>query len=111
MVPRLNRRLLLETPERVSDGAGGYTVEWIALGSLWAQVTARTGREIAQAGAPISAMKYRVVVRGAPVGAWERPKPEQRFRDGSRLFIIEAVAEEDAFGRYLACFVTEETAV
>jgi SPP1 family predicted phage head-tail adaptor len=109
--PRLNRQLVLEAPERVSDGAGGYVTEWQPLGMLWAQITARTGRETALVGAPISAMSYRIVVRGAPYGAPERPKPEQRFREGERLFIIQAVAEEDVDGRYLTCFATEETAV
>lgn len=111
MRPHLKRRLILEAPERVSDGAGGYSVQWVALGTLWSEVKARTGREIAQAGAPISAMRYKITVRGAPIGALERPKPEQRFREGERLFVIEAVAEDDAYGRYLSCFVTEETAV
>ena len=30
--PRLNRKLVLEAPTRVADGAGGYTVTWAALG-------------------------------------------------------------------------------
>ncbi|WP_298836389.1 phage head closure protein [uncultured Roseobacter sp.] len=109
--PRLNRRLELEEPQRVPDGAGGFVTQWQVLGTLWAQVTARTGRETAQSGAPISAMSYRIVVRGTPFGAPDRPRPEQRFRDGERLFVIQAVAEEDADGRYITCFATEETAV
>lgn len=109
--PRLNRRLLLEAPDRQPDGGGGYSVVWQAVGTLWAQVTARTGRETAQAGAPISSMSYRIVVRGAPFGDPARPKPEQRFREGERLFVIQAVAEEDSDGRYLTCFATEETAL
>ncbi len=110
-VPRLNRQLVLEAPVRQSDGSGGYAIVWQALGSVWAQITARTGRETAQVGAPISAMSYRIVVRSAPYGAAERPKPEQRFREGTRLFLIQAVAEEDADGRYLTCFATEETVI
>lgn len=110
-IPRLSRKLLLEAPERVDDGAGGYVTEWQPVGVLWAQITARTGRETAAAGAPISAMSYRIIVRGASFGAPERPKPEQRFREGERLFIIQAVAEDDVDGRYLTCFATEETAV
>ena len=110
-VPRLNRQLVLETPNRVSDGAGGFALAWQALGILWADVTARTGRETAQAAAPISAMNYKIVVRAAPFGSVERPKPEQRFREGARIFLIQAVADEDPDGRYLTCFATEEAAV
>ena len=108
---RLNRKLVLETPERISDGAGGFVVDWQVLGTLWAQVTARVGRETSLGEAPISTMSYRIVVRATPYGAPDRPKPEQRFRDGARLFLIRAVAEEDSDGRYLTCFATEEMAV
>lgn len=110
-LPHLNRRLALEAPVRQQDGGGGFVTLWQTLGTLWAEVTARTGRETAIADAPISAMSYRIVVRAAPVGALERPKPEQRFREGDRIFRILAVAEEDPAGRYLTCFATEETAI
>jgi len=109
--PRLNRKLTLEAPLRQSDGSGGYQTIWQPLGTVWAQIKARTGRETAQGGAPISAMSYRIVLRSAPFGSVQRPKPEQRFREGARLFLIQAVAEEDPDGRYLTCFATEETVV
>jgi head-tail adaptor len=50
------------------------------------------------------------VVRGAPVGVPSRPEAGQRFREGSRVYRIEAVAEKDPQGRYLTCFATEEVA-
>ncbi|WP_298911987.1 phage head closure protein [uncultured Roseobacter sp.] len=109
--PRLNRKLVLESPMRDSDGAGGYVETWHPLGTLWAQVTARTGKEAAQSGAPISATSYRIVVRGAPFGAPDRPKPEQRFREGARYYLVQAVADEDPDGRYITCFATEEVVV
>ena len=108
---RLNRKLELETQLRVSDGAGGFVTTWQSLGILWASVVARTGRETATARAPVSAVSYRITVRGAPFGSLHRPKPEQRFREGQRLFVIEAVTEEDPDGRFLTCFATEETAI
>lgn len=109
-VPVLTRRLVLEAPVRVPDGAGGASESWSALGELWAELRPRTGRERAQAGEPVSTMAYRIVVRGAPVGSVQRPAPEQRFRDGARIFRIRAVAEHDPAGRYLVCFVDEEVA-
>lgn len=108
--PQLNRRLVLETPVRVADGAGGFVETWTALGMLWAEVKARTGRERAQAGALVSSMTYRIVVRGALYGSNRRPKPEQRFREGERLFVIQAVSERDPEGRFLTCFAKEEVA-
>jgi hypothetical protein len=56
-------------------------------------------------------MGYKIVVRAAAFGAPDRPKPEQRFREGERLYLIQAVTEEDPAGHYLACFATEEAVV
>ena len=109
--PRLNRRLTLESPSRVSDSAGGFVESWVPLGVLWAELKARTGRETTVAGTAVSAVPYAVIVRGAPVGHPERPMAEQRFRDGNRLFHIRSVAERDPEGRYLVCMADEEIAV
>ncbi|WP_170455674.1 phage head closure protein [Ruegeria arenilitoris] len=108
--PRLNRQLVLEAPVRVADGAGGYAETWAPLGTLWAEVTARTGTERAIANVAVSRVSYRIVVRGAPEGSSMRPAPDQRFREGERRFVIRAVAEYDAVGRYLTCFADEEVA-
>ena len=108
--PRLNRLLVLEGATRSADGAGGFSESWAALGELWAEVSARTGRERAGAGVLVSSVSYRIVVRAAPVGAASRPRPEQRFRDGTRLYVIQAVAEHDPDGRFLTCFADEEVA-
>ncbi|MDF1716420.1 MAG: phage head closure protein [Antarcticimicrobium sp.] len=108
--PVLSRRLVLEAPVRVPDGAGGAIESWTSLGTLWAEVRPRSGRERAQAGEPVSTMGYRIVVRGAPAGSAQRPAPEQRFRDGARLYLIRAVAEHDPAGRFLTCFADEEVA-
>lgn len=110
MRPRLNRQLVLEGAVRSPDGAGGYSESWVALGALWAEVGARNGRERVEAEAAVSAVSYRIVVRAAPVGAVSRPRPEQRFREGARLFVIQAVAEQDADGQFLTCFAEEEVA-
>lgn len=110
-MPRLNRRLTLENPERVSDGAGGFVETWVSLGVLWADVSARTGRETLASNAPVSMVPYTIVVRGALVGDPQRPVPEQRFRDGSRLFHIRSVAERDPEGRYLICMADEEVVI
>ena len=104
----LNRQLMLETREQVADGAGGYSELWTPLGSLWAEVTARTGRERAGEDVALAMTAYRIVVRAAPVGSSRRPRPGQRFREGPRVFAIQAVAERDAQGRFLTCYADEE---
>lgn len=109
MGDRLNRKLVLEMPARVPDGAGGFAESWIPLGTLWADVVARTGREAAGTAAPLSRVSYKIIVRAAPVSSQARPQSNQRFREGERLFRILAVAEDDADGRYLMCTAQEET--
>ncbi|MEO0390414.1 MAG: head-tail adaptor protein [Pseudomonadota bacterium] len=106
--PRLTHRLTLETPGHVSDGAGGYAQTWTPLGTLWAELALRSGRERTDGGAPLSTQGYRITVRAAPYGHPERPMPEQRFRDGQRVFNIRAVAEASADARHLICFADEE---
>jgi head-tail adaptor len=106
--PRLNRPLVLEEAQRVADGAGGFALSWVALGTLWARVEPGTGRERAGEFVTLSSVPYRITVRAAPQGVASRPKPEQRFRDGARVFRITAVTEEDAEGHYLTCFAQEE---
>lgn len=107
---QLNRQLVLEAPERLADGAGGFTDSWVPLGIVWAEVSARTGREKQGEAVPVSNVGYRITVRGAPVGDSNRPLPEQRFRDGTRVYRILAVTEHDPEGRYLTCFADEEVA-
>ncbi len=109
--PQLNRQLVLEAPDVLSDGAGGYVQGWVPVGIVWAEVTARSGRETAHNGAPVSRMTYRITVRGAVIGSDQRPAAEQRFREGARIFTIQAVTEADPEGRYLTCFAQEEQIV
>lgn len=106
--PRLNRRLVLEEAQRVPDGAGGWSLSWVALGALWAAVDAGSGRERAGEFVTVSSVSYQITVRAAVQGAPSRPKPDQRFRDGARVFRITAVTEDDPGGRYLTCFAQEE---
>ncbi len=107
-IPRLNRNLTLEGPSQVSDGAGGTVTTWTPLGQVWASVEPRIGREVRDGAAPISRVPYRIVLRASPVGSPSRPKPEQRFREGTRIFTIQAVAEAREDMRYLTCFAEEE---
>ncbi len=108
--PHLNRRLRLESAQRVADGAGGFTQTWTLMGTLWAEVRPGSGTERAEDFVTLSTVGYRITVRGAPVGAASRPKPDQRFRDGTRVFRILAVTEADAVGAFLTCFAREEVA-
>ena len=104
----LNRKLVLEAPAQTADGAGGFSTDWTALGTMWGNVTARSGRTVNGEGAVHSQVRYRIIVRSAPVGSSMRPKPEQRFKEGTRLYRIDAVSESDLAGLYLECWAHEE---
>lgn len=106
--PRLSRMLTLEARVRTGDGMGGFREVWQPLGTLWAEIILRTGGEAQATGAPVSRVRYQIVVRGAPFGAPQRPRPRQRLREGARAFVITAVSERDPEGRYLTCFAEEE---
>lgn len=107
----LNRPMVLETRERVGDGAGGFDETWVALGTVWVALRARTGRDASGEGGAISATGYKITLRAAPQGSARRPVPGQRFREGNRVFAITAVADDDARARYLTCFADEEVAL
>ena len=80
-----------------------------ALGTLLGRGGGRGGARRAGRGGRLS----RRCPIGSPCGgrrsaATTRPRPDQRFRDGARVFRIVAVTERDRDGRYLLCFAREE---
>lgn len=107
---RLTRALELEEAQRSPDGAGGFETNWVLLGRLWADIQLRSGRETEGQTVNLSSTRYRIVVRAAAHGAPSRPVAGQRFRSGERIFRINAVAETDASGAFLACYCDEEVA-
>jgi head-tail adaptor len=106
--PRLTRLLTLEEVVRTADGAGGFTMTWSAKGQIWADIAPGSGRDTAGEEVTLSTVPYRITVRAAPFAAPSRPRPDQRFREGLRLFRILAVTERDGDARYLTCFAREE---
>ena len=106
--PHLRQQLALEEAARTSDGAGGFTSAWVLVGLLWAEMVAGSGRDPSGEELVLTSVAWRITVRGAPAGSAARPRPEQRFRLGGRVFTILAVAESDPGGRFLTCSCREE---
>ncbi|MEL6205868.1 MAG: head-tail adaptor protein [Pseudomonadota bacterium] len=106
--PYLSRLLTLETRQQVPDGAGGFAETWVALGRIWAEVKAGTGTDAELDVLSVASVPYRITVRARPVGWPSRPRPEQRFRDETRVYRILAVADAGTDGRYLTCHTREE---
>lgn len=108
---RLRRLLTLEASVKVPDGAGGYALVWGEVGKIWGELQPVTGRDQGGEEVVLSRVSYRITVRAAPPTSDRRPVPGQRFRDGTRRFVILAVTERDDTGLYLTCFVREEDPV
>lgn len=106
--PNLSRALVLETPVVTTDAAGGFVTSWQGIGTLWAEIRAGAGRERFAVLGPSGEVTLRILVRAARPGSDMRPRPDQRFREGTRIFRIIAVAEADVQGRYLICTAREE---
>ncbi|MEH6833856.1 MULTISPECIES: phage head closure protein [Falsihalocynthiibacter] len=107
-VPKLNRQLVLEAPERVADNSGGFVEKWAALGTHWAAIDPGAAREKAGDFLTISSTSLKITVRAAPYGAPSRPKADQRFIEGARIYRIQAVTDAYESGQYLVCICQEE---
>lgn len=105
---RLNRPMVLEEAVALPDGAGGHALDWRALGTLWAELRPGAGRERRGEAVPEGVMLFRLYLRAAPQGSPQRPRPDQRLREGARVFRILAVSEADAAGAFLVCHAREE---
>ena len=104
---RLLRRLVLEAPQRTPDGSGGFAID---LGAGRHALGRRDGADGARGPdrrAPSG--------RGCATGSWcaarrsgrRAAAPEQRLREGGRVFAILTVAERDVDGRYLEILAEE----
>lgn len=109
--PRLTRHLTLEAEVSTADLSGGFNSTWTALGTLWAEIKAKSGREARGPNTTVTKASYKITVRGAPAGSDARPQGGQRLRGHGRVYVIEAVTEYDLEGRYLICHATEEAVV
>ena len=105
--PDLTRLLTLEARDDAPDGGGGVAARWVRLGAHWAEVRPGSAVEQVLGGVEASAVTHRVMLRWAPFGAPSRPKPNQRFREGARVFDILGVTEADTRNAWLIAWVRE----
>ncbi len=107
MVPVLNTELVLEAPVEVADGGGGASLEWQALGTVWAEIARVSAREGVAGGRDASTVTHRITMRNAPPGSPRRPRADCRFRRGERVFAIRGVAPMDRRAAYLTVWAAE----
>ena len=98
-------RLTLETPIASSDAGGGQTISWVALGAHHADISPASGVEPFTGSAQAQRVTHRILVRAHPAAA--RPRPDQRFRRGDRIYDVKAVFDSDGYGRRLTCLCEE----
>jgi SPP1 family predicted phage head-tail adaptor len=85
---QLNRRLTLEAPVDIDDGAGGVIRSFAAVATLWAQVAPVAARGEVQAAALGGIVTHRIALRySADITL------RHRLRDGARIFRIVAMRE------------------
>ena len=84
-----------EVPRTTPDGAGGFEAGWLANGGLWVELRERSRRLRADDLGPASELRARIVLRAAPDGHPNRVEPGDRFRELARVWIVEAVHQDD----------------
>lgn len=102
--PLLRRRARLETPTDIPDGAGGASPGWLPVATHWVALIPVSGQEAYDGARQTATITHRILLR-CPRSL--RPRPDQRFAIGARLFAIRAVFDRDGRGRFLTCLVEE----
>ena len=99
---KLRHRLIIESPQRASDGAGGAVVTWTQVASIWAHVTPVSARELRSAGQRAEKLTHRITLRyRSGINATMRLVGE------GRVFNIDAIINEDERDHWLVCFCVE----
>ncbi|MEM8756036.1 MAG: head-tail adaptor protein [Pseudomonadota bacterium] len=108
-MPGWTRKLVLEERARTPDGAGGVVEDWAPLGTHWAKIDATRAQERFVGGRQADRVTHIARIRAGGEGDPARPRPDQRFREGDRVFAIVGVAEADDQRRELICWLEEGT--
>lgn len=106
----LRRRLTLETRIDAPDLGGGWDRSWTPLGVHYGAIRAVSGAEAYAGSRQAQTVTHRITLRASALGSSARPRADQRFRAGPRVFSIKAVFERDGRGRQLTCLCEETRA-
>ena len=104
-IGNLDQRLMLQSPVRTPDGAGGATIAWSLIAEVWAWVSPAGGAERLDAEGLKGRVTHEVWLRHR-----EGVKPEMRFLLGTRALEIRAVFEAGGRRPYLRCICEERVA-
>jgi SPP1 family predicted phage head-tail adaptor len=93
---QLNRRLALEAPVEIPDGAGGVVRSFETVATLWAQVAPVSARGDVEAEKLGGAVTHLIRIRKSP-----DITTRHRLRDGTTLYRIVSIRDRDGRGRFL----------
>lgn len=94
----LRHRVVIESPLRTSDGAGGSTTEWQIVAEVWAAIWSRAADETFALDRLVGTASHDIWIRfRADV------TPDMRMRCGPRTFDILGAIDVEDRGRWLKC--------
>ena len=99
-----NLRHLVELQEQTSvdDGAGGSETSYVPRATMWADITATSGREFFQAKTLMPELTHQVEIRYRT-----DVKPGMRFVEGQKVYRIQAAPDPEGRQRRLLCMCQE----
>jgi SPP1 family predicted phage head-tail adaptor len=95
--------LMLEEATRASDGAGGHTISWTEVGTLFARIEPLSATGRFGADQTLENVTHRITMR-----CRSDVVSGMRLRRLGRAFEVITVHDPDETGRYLVCRVREE---
>ena len=101
-IGELDERAVLEVETRTPDGAGGVTLGWKPVATLWAARRPLSGSESFDADRTRGRIDTEIIIRYR-FGV----SPAMRFRIGARAFEIQSVLENSGRRRFLRCLTIE----
>ena len=94
----LRHRLALERAVRTPDGGGGVTESWVLEADVWGSIRPLSGEERLEADRVSGRVSHEIRIRYRA-----NVVPAMRLRQGTRVFHIVAVLDDDERRRWLTC--------
>jgi SPP1 family predicted phage head-tail adaptor len=101
---KLRHRIIIQSLQKVDDGGGGYTEDWVNIGNVWASVQPLQGRELFQAQQVQAELSHKVRIRYR-----EGIVPSMRVVFNNRIMEIQSVINIDEANREIELLCIERS--